>query len=86
MAMNMSYCMCENTLAALNQVHEEIDIDYLKQNDREMKAALQLVEGCLLFMEEHGDGIIAAAESVPQTERLKRLIADAKGSMEVLSP
>jgi hypothetical protein len=49
MGMNMSYCMCENTLRALTEVMEDINFDYLKRSESEMQSALRLVVACLDF-------------------------------------
>jgi len=86
MGMNMSYCMCENTLRALTEVMEDINFDYLKRSESEMQSALRLVVACLDFAQDFGEDIISAAEDLPQTPRLKRSIDQAKTGIEVLSP
>lgn len=67
---NMSYCMCENTLAALKQVMEAMEQEgpmFLKELNRtEARAYKQLFEYCESFLtlsedleqqaEEEGDG------------------------------
>ena len=52
---NMSYCMCENTLAAMNQVTEamyEDGVEFLKDmNSHERRAFQELFNACEAFMQ-----------------------------------
>lgn len=53
--MNMSYCMCENTLSAMNQVIDKMNmegVDFISDlSESEFRAYRKMFEACQQFTE-----------------------------------
>jgi methyl-accepting chemotaxis protein len=66
---NMSYCMCNNTLAALNQIMDAMeDVDFVRNlNMDEMRAFNELVHVAKQFAQKGEQAIDAAIDENVET-------------------
>ena len=66
---NMSYCMCNNTLAALNQIMDAMeDVDFVRNlNMDEMRAFNELVHVAKLFAQKGESAIDATIDENVET-------------------